>query len=33
MRAQFEGFLNDAKGIVFVVDASTIARNGAVVAE
>ena len=33
IRDQFKEHLPEAKGIVFVVDASTIARNGAAVAE
>lgn len=33
IRAQFVDVLSRAKGIVFVVDTSTIARNGAAVAE
>lgn len=33
IRDQFQEQLDDAKAIVFVVDASTISRNGAVVAE
>ncbi|KAF8321562.1 P-loop containing nucleoside triphosphate hydrolase protein [Clavulina sp. PMI_390] len=33
IRAQFTEALDGAKGIVFVVDSSTIARNGATVAE
>ncbi|KAG6864646.1 hypothetical protein C0991_008127 [Blastosporella zonata] len=33
IRDQFREHLNDAKAIAFVVDASTVSRNGAVVAE
>lgn len=33
IRDQFQEHLPDAKGIVFVVDASTVSRNGAAVAE
>lgn len=33
IRAQFMDHLAQAKGIVFTVDTSTIARNGAAVAE
>lgn len=33
IRAQFSGYIGAAKGIVFVVDASSIARNSASVAE
>jgi signal recognition particle receptor subunit beta len=33
IRAQFRDHLTDAKAIVFVVDASTISRNGSIVAE
>jgi signal recognition particle receptor subunit beta len=33
IRDQFREYLDDAKAIVFVVDASTISRNGAAVAE
>ncbi|KAI0797536.1 signal recognition particle receptor beta subunit-domain-containing protein [Abortiporus biennis] len=33
IRDQFKDYLSDAKAIAFVVDASTISRNGAIVAE
>jgi len=33
IRDQFQEYLDDAKAVVFVVDASTISRNGAAVAE
>jgi signal recognition particle receptor subunit beta len=33
IRAQFQDHINDAQAVIFVVDASTVARNGAVVAE
>ncbi|HEV7736023.1 MAG TPA: ADP-ribosylation factor-like protein [Chlamydiales bacterium] len=33
LRDQFTQYLDQAKAVVFVVDASTIARNGAAVAE
>ena len=33
VRNQFRDHLNDASAIAFVVDASTISRNGAVIAE
>jgi signal recognition particle receptor subunit beta len=33
IRAQFREYISDAKAIVFVVDASTISRNGLIVAE
>ncbi|KAG5636201.1 hypothetical protein H0H81_008871, partial [Sphagnurus paluster] len=33
IRDQFQEHLNDAKAVAFVVDASTVSRNGAVVAE
>ena len=33
IRDQFQEYINDAKAIAFVVDASTVSRNGAAVAE
>ncbi|KAK7054657.1 hypothetical protein VNI00_003120 [Paramarasmius palmivorus] len=33
IRDQFKEFLDDAKAVVFVVDANTVSRNGAAVAE
>ena len=33
IRIQYQEYLNDAKAVVFVVDASTVSRNGAAVAE
>ncbi|KAF9645119.1 hypothetical protein BDM02DRAFT_3189977 [Thelephora ganbajun] len=33
IRVQYRDYFNDAKAIVFVVDASTVSRNGAAVAE
>lgn len=33
IRVQYRDYFNDAKAVVFVVDASTISRNGAAVAE
>jgi signal recognition particle receptor subunit beta len=33
IRAQFSEYLNMAKAIVFVVDSSTISRNGPAIAE
>jgi len=33
IRVQYRDHLNDAKAVVFVVDASTVSRNGAAVAE
>ncbi|EEB92372.1 hypothetical protein MPER_09129 [Moniliophthora perniciosa FA553] len=33
IRDQFKEFLGDAKAVVFVVDANTVSRNGALVAE
>jgi signal recognition particle receptor subunit beta len=33
MRDQFREYLSDTKAIAFVVDASTVSRNGAAVAE
>ena len=33
IRSQFSRYLGDAKAVVFVVDTSSIARNGPVVAE
>ena len=33
MRVQYQDHFDDAKAVVFVVDASTVSRNGAAVAE
>lgn len=33
LRGQFTDYLNDAAGVVFVVDAATVSRNGPAVAE
>ena len=33
IRDQFREYMSDAKAVAFVVDASTISRNGAAVAE
>jgi signal recognition particle receptor subunit beta len=33
VRDQFQEHLQDAKALIFVVDASTVSRNGAAVAE
>ena len=33
IREQYSDYMGDARGIAFVVDSSTVSRNGAMVAE